>query len=188
MTRKVIPPPRVPISDDDAYFVHKVKARCIEDGDCQIWPGAVSRNVLPQVYFKGGTRYVRKVLWELYFGPVPQGHGVVTNCTSKRCVEVTHLATMTRKASLKLAAKKGQAGLPARIAKMVSTLRSKSIYDESVIQIVLAADTVKEAARLTGMSKSHASGIRRGESRRPASNPFSGLMTRVAREQEASHV
>jgi hypothetical protein len=62
---------------------------------CHLWRGSVGGSGSPclSVCIKGKrtSRSVRRIAWAMAFGPVPDGHQVMTTCQTKLCVNHKHL-------------------------------------------------------------------------------------------------
>ena len=157
-------------------MLHKIRSRCTEDAGCLIWPGAVSKNGLPQVHYKGKTRYVRKLIKELTTG-VPEDHVVIAVCETPKCVAEDCLKSMTLKQSRQLGAQNGVYSNPTRHMKTAATKRAKSKYSDENIEAIRSAESISHAIELTGVSQSYCKSIRQGVARKDLVNPFSGLFS-----------
>jgi hypothetical protein len=162
--------------NEGEYMLHKIRSRCTEDAGCLIWPGATSKNGLPQVHYQGKTWYVRKLIKELTTG-VPEDHVVIAVCETPKCVAEDCLKSMTLKASRQIGSKNGAYSNPTRYMKMAATKRAKSKYSEEQIEAIRSAESLQIAVELTGVSQSYCQSIRKGVARKCFANPFSGLFT-----------
>lgn len=86
--------------------------RTIEFGDCLLWTRSyVGASPCASATVADGSRPmrpVRRLLWMVLYGPVPEGRDVITKCGSHRCVEPRHFKLATRKGSCKNASKQGR--------------------------------------------------------------------------------
>lgn len=157
-------------------LIKKVHDRCIEEGDCWIWQGAVAgRSKKPCVNW-GGTKYVSRVVYEAGHGPIPGDMVVSNRCHNVLCVSPTCQIMITNQRSRERAAARGAYNNPARIRKLALAKRAKSwITDEMVAQI-RAADTGTIAHKETGVSLGHVKAIRRGTARVDYASPFSAML------------
>lgn len=73
-----------------------LRARCIEDGDCLIWPLAATRGQ-PRVSMGGRTIYLRRwVLEQRLRRPLRRDESVTTTCMTPMCCAAGHLRATTR--------------------------------------------------------------------------------------------
>jgi hypothetical protein len=59
--------------------------------DCHIWTRGTTGNGYPAMKQGERTVYVKRVLWELLHGPIPEGKTVRSRCGNRRCVNPEHL-------------------------------------------------------------------------------------------------
>ncbi len=89
-------------SEDTQAFMQRMAAiaedamtgRTIEDGDCLIWKGRLSRS---SGHPKYGDKVMRRVVWQAKNGPLLPGQFVTVTCGNPKCLE--HLA-ITSKAEI----------------------------------------------------------------------------------------
>jgi len=157
-----------------------ILSRCDEVGNCWIWNGALDGHGRPQKRHNGKTVYVRRIVRELTDGrEVPSDKVVAASCGCKRCVSPHCSVVATHRQMAMMAAKRGAYNNPAKLAKMVLSVRAKSrISEELVNQIRMADGPCSRIAAETKVSLSHVKAIRRLSARRPISNPFAGLGAR----------
>lgn len=159
----------------DADLLQKIKARCIEDGGCLIWPGAMADGNCP--HMRNGRKYVnvRRFLYEQTTGPIPQGMLIAVTCECKRCLR--HVAPMTTQQVRQKVADQGVYAPAIHGPKVAAGWRRAGVkHPEDVIREIRASDESGAAlARRLNVSESHVSKIRRGAARKDYSNPFAGL-------------
>ncbi len=160
-----------------AAMLGRIHERCIEEGDCWIWQGAMSgsASLRPCVNWGGKTRYVRRLVSEMK-GVIPPGFVAVATCGRERCVSPHCVKAVTNKRSKQMAAKRGAFSNPAKIRKASMTRRANSWITEEVVGRVRTAPTAQAAHDETGVSLSYCKAIRRGCFRRDFNNPFVGLL------------
>lgn len=83
----------------------KIRARCVQDGDCRVWTGPTDRNGYGYVYVSGvGTMLVHRAVWEHFHGPIPDGceidHVKDRGCHSRACCNEAHLEPVPHKVNL----------------------------------------------------------------------------------------
>ena len=90
-------------------------------GECRLWTGATNANGYPHVYdcreYKdgladgnrvNGMRSARPVMWELAYGPMPEGKNrVVMTCMDKCCLAPWHMLAMSHGEATAHAAQRG---------------------------------------------------------------------------------
>lgn len=59
--------------------------------DCEIWTKGTTGLGFPAMKKKGRTVYVKRVRWEAYYGPIPEGMTVRSRCGNRLCVNPDHL-------------------------------------------------------------------------------------------------
>jgi hypothetical protein len=154
----------------------KIKARCVEVGDCWVWQGAHDGKGRPVCVHMGKRISVRRLAKQLDEGREIQRHLVAAcKCGDEKCVSPICSVITTVKKAHQMAAERGAYTNAARDRKMAMTKRAMSPYGAEAIAIVKDAPSASEAARRTGMSPSHAKAIRRGTARQDYSSPFAGL-------------
>ena len=157
---------------DGAYLMDKIRARCVEEGDCLIWPGAfITRG--PVATYKQKQYALRRVVWEERNGkPIPKGRMPSPNCGNPRCLEHVVAKTWSQLNSRPVSsAQKAKTAAAKRVGSKLS--------DEGVAAIRLWSGPVAEVAAMQGISKAYAYMIRRGQNRIDYSSPFAGLGARA---------
>lgn len=157
-----------------------IKARCIEEGECWIWQGALNACGYPIMKAKGvksGCLLVRRVAISLDGRPPKPRQPVMASCDDKRCCNPACLKLSTYAAAGKRAAKKGAFSSATRRSKIAESRRTHSkLTQEQVQEIRASTESGPVLAARYGIVKSTVSGIRRGELRRDYYNPFAGLL------------
>jgi len=69
------------------YSTHTVNA-----GECIVW---TTQKGLPKYTWEGSSIPVRRVVYKLAVGEIPEGHIVTSSCNNKRCVRHGHLITLS---------------------------------------------------------------------------------------------
>jgi len=162
-----------------------VKARCKPEGNCLVWQLAVSVGH-PRYCFRqpDGTRaakQMRRVVWELRNGPIPQGMFVAVNCGCTACLRPTHLELVDKSevvrrawAQPETARRKFLAGVRANREKLGKLDMDKARYIRS------SDKTLQALAGELSVSVALVSMVRRGlRWREVVANPFSGLGART---------
>lgn len=157
-----------------------IKSRCDEVGECWIWNGALDGHGRPQKRHEGKTVYVRRLVRELADGkPVPADKVVPASCGCKKCVSPKCSSITTTREKAVMAARRGVYSSPAKLARMVLTVRAKSHISDELVERIRASDgPCSRISAETKVSLSHVKAIRRLAARKPMSSPFAGLGAR----------
>lgn len=71
---------------------------------CWVWRGALNADGYGQIWHKGKTQLVHRVMYTLAIGPIPDGltidHVKERGCTSRACCNLGHLEPVTRKINI----------------------------------------------------------------------------------------
>ena len=66
--------------------------RTVETSDGHLlWTGGLA-NGRPAARYEGKVVYVRRLVWEMEHGPIPEGAVLVATCRERLCVAPSHLA------------------------------------------------------------------------------------------------
>ena len=175
MTRHKLP-------DGSRHTMETIAARCIEEGDCLLWQGAISKPSKPVMQTGRKLIPVRRYIFtELLGKKVKPGHLVSFTCDNDLCVHEGHIDQMTRSELVKRAADRTMYHLrPDRNTKLAMAARSRSPHSEELVdQVRNAEGSYQQIADRMGLNKAFVGDIRSGRHRKPAT-PFTGLGARLA--------
>lgn len=159
-----------------------LKARCLEDGDCWIWQGIMSKGGVPKINIaraecNGGRTVLsaRRVAWEAIKGPIPEGKYVTTSCGHPSCMNPEHLVFTTKaKIARQIGARPDVKAK--RAASMAGERSHRATLTRAQVEEIRATDRgASELAALYPCSASAIGKVKRGETWRDYSNPFAGL-------------
>lgn len=147
-----------------------IKDRCVEEGECWLWKGALSGGKWPCIWHEGKTVPVRRVVWTLHKGKtIPANVCITPKCDNDLCVCPGCLVGRVGRRAARPATMQ-------RRIRMATSLRAKSrISDEAVMDIRTSGEPLAVLAERHGISYSYADQLRRGVRRRDFSSPFAGL-------------
>ncbi len=159
---------------DGTYLAEKLRLRCIEDGDCLIWQGAMNERG-PSMKVGGKQYSVRQAVIVNRTGkPFPKGWVATVSCKRKACLE--HVVAMTRAA---FNTKLNKQANPMRSRRVASAKRANSrLSQEAVLAIRLDDRPMAVVAAEHGISTAYGYMLRRGEFRKDYGSHFSGLGAR----------
>jgi hypothetical protein len=94
-------------------WLKQIRARCTQQGECWVWPGAVTRHGAPRWNAAQGLEVrVHRQAWQCVHGAIPPGHVLVNQCGEPRCCRPGHYARMSKAEQMgrELAAGRGAQG------------------------------------------------------------------------------
>ena len=71
-----------------------------EDTGCLIYTGAVNEKGYPMISSQGKKRRANRLVYEMWYGAIPEGCDVDHTCYNRRCLEKTHLRPLTHKENI----------------------------------------------------------------------------------------
>ena len=82
----------------------RVRARCVWDGDCLIWQGALNGCGYGVIRVNGRNVRVHRIAYDHAKGPVPKGlvldHVRKMGCVSRACCNAAHLEAVTNRVNI----------------------------------------------------------------------------------------
>ena len=160
----------------------QIKARCIEEGECWIWQGAMSQRLYPMVSYNGKTTPVRRVVCMLDGRPPKKGQPIECACENRQCVRPSHMKATTMVKLGKKTAKAGYLSTKAKCAKVSAAHRSSGRAKLSVEKAQEIRESTETGAKLAikyGVDESIVNRVRRGLLwKNYAATPFAGLGAR----------
>lgn len=148
-----------------AYLMEKIRTRCVEEGDCLIWPGAICTRG-PVATIKGVQHSLRRVAWESkHLKPFPDDRLASPDCGNPRCLAHV-VATTWSKLNTR------PTSLSHRIRTALACRKDSKLSDEAVDEIRYSDERVVELAARHGISTAYAYMVRRGQCRVDYLNPY----------------
>lgn len=160
------------MADHQDITLAEFLARTEEEGACLLWTGYSVDGKFPQWRRKGDLLVVRRVIYELVHGPVPERHQVGVRCKCDRCVHPDHLVARTRS--------RLQRGKPLPTVTKLRIARSKQaqslVLDLAKVREIRSSEErgVVLDDRL-GLTRGYSSRIRQGKAWVDSDNPFALL-------------
>jgi hypothetical protein len=161
---------------EGSYLLEKIRHRCIEEGDCLLWQGAVLSEGLPRLYSNGQSTSLRRLLWVEKHGEISSDVRIGAKCRVGLCVAPAHLIIRDRCDELK-----GTRRSQAFKAKIAAAKRSKSRFTPDFIEMVRTSPLNNCAlGREIGLNHAIVAKIRNHQVWKDYSTPFAGLGARGA--------
>ncbi len=128
-----------------------LRARCCEDGDCLLWQKGMASSA-PNACDGRRSIRVRRLMYELVHGEVPEGRNVIASCWNRHCIAPEHLAAVTKREQMRSASAAGRLFAPSRATKnmvakrktakltieMVREMRARRVDGETLHQLAKA--------------------------------------------------
>jgi hypothetical protein len=141
-------------------------ARCEEDGDCMVWPGANS-NGQPVGWYQGERVRLRTLIFKLSGQRLRPGNLVTTKCKCKLCINPEHV-TQATVSQVRAASQKNRGAHS--IAKMAIAKRKSSPLNgkkEEIMARIAAGEKQADIAASFGVSQAAVSLMWLGKTWRP---------------------
>ena len=71
-----------------------------EESGCLLYTGAVNEKGYPRISSQGKMRIGSDVVYEMWYGAIPDGCEIDHTCYNRRCIERTHLRPLTHKENI----------------------------------------------------------------------------------------
>lgn len=113
-------------------------ARCMPDpteGDgCWLWRGSLTSGGYGQIRRGASVLYAHRLVYEMHFGPIPDGMKVCHTCDNPPCVRPDHFFLGTQADNLADMARKGRARGP----RLLGSRQHRAKLNESAVAAVRA--------------------------------------------------
>lgn len=76
-------------------FTEKIAEPLDAHNDCWIWTGTRNLKGYGQFWMNGCNTNAQRVAYEIFVGPIPEGHHVHHQCRNRACVRPDHLEAIT---------------------------------------------------------------------------------------------
>lgn len=155
--------------DQKAYVQMILDGFTKPDGDCLRWIGTISNRsaAISFMVHKARGRYqVRRLLWEMYVGPVPKGRVISSRCGDRLCINRDHLVAKKKGG---VCAENLRRTLKVRTLALARSAQQKAKLDWEIVKAIRQSSASgPEVAIRYGISKGHVNSIRRMECWIPA--------------------
>jgi len=88
--------------DEDKSPIQNVLERYIPEPNtgCWIWEGSTDGTGYPNVWNGGSKGLVHRMIWQYYYGEIPEGYVIAHNCSNKLCINPNHLYCCTQRQNM----------------------------------------------------------------------------------------
>lgn len=161
--------------EQGTYLMGRIRARCVEEGECILWQGWTNSSGNP-IYWDGGkTKQLRRLVAEKVSGiKLRDGDRAFMTCRNVACLEPSHIA--------KGKGTEWSRGMPKSLAqnkKISDDRRSKSRLSMDDIREIRASDLGHSAVgKKYGIDRGHVMKIRNHDIWKDYVTPFAGLGAR----------
>jgi len=165
--------------NEGAYLMDKIRSRCVEEGDCLLWPGAINdRGPVATVAQKQLS--LRRVVWEHAHGRAWQSDRVASvSCENANCLNHEHIVPVTRSHLVSRTNKRHNS--IARAARVAAGKRKSSkLSDAGVLDIRTSEERTEVLAKRWDVSEAYVRMLKRNEFRHDFSSPYHQLQGRGA--------
>jgi hypothetical protein len=168
---------------DGTYLANKIRARCTEDGDCLLWPGAMFKSGGgPLIQIGAKNLSARKIIWSQKRGaPFPSNRVASVTCLNKACLNENHVIAWTRtEVAQAWASQRNPTLAAAKLSNYRRDNQKNKLTAEDVALIRSTKGSRRELAEQYGVAITSIDRLRRGEGGwRDYSSPFAGLGARA---------
>jgi hypothetical protein len=164
---------------EGAYLMDKIRANCVEEGDCLIWQLGSAK--IPHLSIGGKKVSVRKLVLELARVEIlAQAKFFGVSCGTPMCVAEAHIRQRSRVQHARYFGNLGVYSGPLKIAKMAASKRAKSKLDDAKVAAIRASDKSSMALSAEyGVAASYITSIKAGKLWKNYTSPFAGLGARA---------
>ena len=100
------PGPIIRDPENHDAVLRRFLSKCIVDpqSGCRVWQNGTVGKWYPAMYVEGRMVYAHRLSYELFVGPIPEGHQVHHRCLNPLCVNPDHLEATTAERNRRLQA------------------------------------------------------------------------------------
>lgn len=169
------------MNDTRQKRINYLLSRCIEEGDCLMWTGYVSKDNLPIFSENRVKKSARKKLFEAVNNVALNHRQIVrTTCAEPMCMNPAHMKVMDVAAVRKQDGKRGRYSTPVMQINRTRTSRARSkLTMEDVREIRQSTLSLSNLAAQYGVDKSTIGNIKRGNTWADTANPFMGMLSQL---------
>jgi hypothetical protein len=112
----------------DRSLIPYIASKLIKVDDHWLWTGSLHGNHRdrPQIKIDGTNYYVARIVWEVLYGPIPDGLEVCHKCDIPNCLEPRHMFLGTHKDNMFDSLKKGHYACKLNIEQVEEAKKDKA--------------------------------------------------------------
>lgn len=159
------------------HTIESLMANTVEEGDCLLWQGYMASKAVPHVSHGGKIVAVRRLMLELRGRPLKRTDYVGCSCGNKSCISPAHTVQRTQAQHVAAMGRSPNRRRLARASKLAAYARANraKLTIEQAREIRVSSETGPVLSAKYGVNKALINRIKRGETWREYSTPFSGL-------------
>ncbi len=152
---------------EPARLRERIKANIeVDSNGCWLWKGSCAKEGYGQISVHNQPRALHVVSYEVFIGPVPEGHEVCHKCDVRRCGHPEHFFAGTRAANVRDMWSKDRASRPPRITGERHALATLTDGQVAEIRKLRSSDIPQRViAKQFGVSQSTVWRIAHGKTR-----------------------
>lgn len=119
--------------------IERIVSKLDTSGECWLWTGSTSQQgyaILTVAIPERKMVYVHRLMYEMAYGDIPEGHEVAHLCDTPRCVRPTHLLPMTHAENMADMATKGRHRLRDQWEGYPTSGRPRAKLDEEKVRAI----------------------------------------------------
>lgn len=169
------------MTEKDQKRVDYILSRCVEEGDCLMWTGHVSKDRLPIISENKAKKSARRKLYEAIKGAeLPKSKIVRMSCGNHLCLNPDHLQALTIAQARKADGKAGKYSTPAMQITRTRNARARGkLTLEQAREIRASSLSLRQLAEIYGVDKSNIAHIKQGKAWVDHENPFIGMFSQL---------
>lgn len=169
------------MTDKNQKRIDYILSRCVEEGDCLMWTGHVSKDRLPIITENRAKKSARRKLYEAIKGAeLPKNKIVRMKCGNHLCMNPDHLQVLTIAQARKADGKAGRYSTPImQITRTRSSRARGKLTLEQAREIRASSLSLRKLSEIYGVDKSNIAHIKNGKAWADHENPFIGMFSQL---------
>ena len=146
-----------------------IKERLLEgvsenEKGCWIWNGAKTEKGYGAIHYAGKRARTHRIAYEVFVGPIPDGHMVCHSCDEPSCLNPSHLWTGSAAENTNDMVRKGRESFRFKEQPVFGKKHHNAKMDDQSVRSIRSSNkTQVELAEIYGVSQGTISKIQRGD-------------------------